>query len=580
MTRRRMPALTTTVGIKKAPTGIAGFDHITRGGLPHGGSSLVTGGPGCGKTIFALHFLMHGARECGEPGVFVAFEEDTKRLIRNASALGWNLPTAPGKTFAFMDAQPATDLIQSGDFDLAGMLGSLTARIQQLNARRIVFDGLDVILDLLPDQAARRREIFRVRDWLLQRHLTALVTAKSSTDDAGVAIEQPLGFMQFMVDCSIILKHGVNCGVSQRNLRIQKYRGSAFDENEAPFIIDKDGFDVAISYHKRAPTLKYTNERVTSGVDRLDSMLGGGYYRGASVLITGFPGTAKTTLSGAFAAAACRRGERTIFISFDSDAGEVVRNLRSVNIRLDTHVKSGLLNMVSARSMIGSAETLMVRIKLLAREHRARCMVIDPVSTFAKAGNEMTAHSVAERLIEWTKSRDITLLCTSLLDETPSHSEGTTPLPISTLTDTWLHVNYVVQAGERNRGISIIKSRGTMHSNQVRELILRDSGVTLADIYTAQGEVLMGTRRWEKENAERAAQNVLEVTGNLQRVKLKSEEAELRARVTSAKAELAAKRVQKLLLDRDLRLQMRQRTRARSRLQELRADRRPDSNNE
>jgi len=248
-----------------------------------------------------------------------------------------------------------------------------------------------------------------------------------------------------------------------------------------------------------------TSERVSSGVNRLDAMLDGGYYRGASVLITGFPGTAKTTLSGAFAEAACRRGERTMFVSFDSECSEVIRNLASVGIRLGRYVRNGTLRMISARSITGSAETYLVRIKALAREHRARCLVIDPVSTWSRSGSDVTASNVAERLIDWSKADGTTLICTRLLDEISTRTEDGTPLQISTLADTWIHLSYLVQAGERNRGLSIIKSRGTAHSNQVRELILSDSGVTLADACTAGGEVLMGTLRWERETARRAA---------------------------------------------------------------------------
>ncbi len=329
--------------------------------------------------------------------------------------------------------------------------------------------------------------------------LTGLITAKAGGDEVNPLGPQPFGFMQFMVDCAVVLNHRVELGVSQRNLRVQKYRGSSFDENESPFVIGRNGFDVAIARMLGRVDAKVTNERVTSGVKRLDTMLGGGYYRGASVLITGVPGTAKTTLSGAFAEAACRRGERTMFVGFDSDGTEVIRNLSSVNIRLDRFVKTGLLRMISARTITGSAETLLVRIKALAKEHNARCLVIDPVSTLSKAGNELTAHGVAERLIDWSKSNGITLVCTSLLDEMNGQTDGGTPLQISTLADTWIHLNYLVQAGERNRGLSIIKSRGMAHSNQVRELILSDDGVTLTDIYTAGGEVLMGTLRWKKK---------------------------------------------------------------------------------
>ncbi|MDB6037009.1 MAG: hypothetical protein JWM99_850, partial [Verrucomicrobiales bacterium] len=339
---------------------------------------------------------------------------------------------------------------------------------------------------------------------------------------------------------------------------------------ESPFVIGKTGFDVAIARRLGNMDANVTLERISSGVERLDTMLGGGYYRGASVLITGFPGTAKTTLSGAFAEAACARGERTMFVSFDSDGSEVIRNLTSVGIRLERYRKSGVLRMISARTITGSAESLLVRIKSLAKEHGARCLVIDPVSTLSKAGNELTAHGVAERLIDWSKADRITLVCTSLLDEMASQANGGTPLQISTLADTWIHLNYLVQAGERNRGMSIIKSRGTAHSNQVRELILSDSGVTLADIYTAGGEVLMGTLRWEKENAELVTKEVADVAGELNRVRLDAEEAVLTVRAKAVQTELVAKQVEKTLLERTTKSRLGVQTRGQIRMQQLR----------
>jgi circadian clock protein KaiC len=299
-------------------------------------------------------------------------------------------------------------------------------------------------------------------------------------------------------------------------------------------------------------------------------MLGGGYYRGASVLITGFPGTAKTTLSGAFAEAACRRGERTLFVSFDADSNEVVRDLTSVGIELGSHVESGLLRMTSARTVTGSAETYLVRLKSLASDHRARCVVIDPVSTWSRSGDNLSAHSVAERLIDWAKSQSITLLCTSLLDEMTNQTEGGTSLQISTLADTWIHLSYLVQAGERNRSLSIIKSRGTAHSNQVRELILSDSGVTLADAYTAGGEVLMGTMRWEKERTERVAAEAAEVAAKLHKVRLDAEEAELEVRLKSLQTELVAKQAEKALLVRSTHSHAGELSRGRTQMNELR----------
>jgi circadian clock protein KaiC len=556
--------------LPKASTGIQGFDEITCGGLPRGRTTLLIGGPGSGKTLFAIRFLAHGAADEGEPGIFVAFEETSKRLVANAKVFGWNLEQLQPRRLFFLDAQPSPDLIQTGEFELSAMLAALEIQIKAMGARRIVFDAIDLVLDLLPDATARRREVYRLHQWLLDQGMTGIITVKADGHDGRSGHQAPIGFMQFMVDCAVILNHHVTVGVSQRNLRVLKYRGSEFNENEAPFVIGKSGFDVAIARTQMEGDPNVSQERVSSGVKRLDTMLGGGYYRGASVLITGFPGTAKTTLSGAFAQAACRRGERTAFFTFDSDGGEVMRNLASVGIRLDRYVKKGLLRMVSARTMTGSAESLMVRIKTIAREHRARCVVIDPVSTLAKVGNELTAASVAERLIDWSKTAGTTLVCTSLLDEIDGQANGSASLQISTISDTWIHLNYLVQAGERNRGLSIIKSRGTSHSNQVRELILSDTGVTLADIYTAGGEVLMGTLRWEKESAERVAQEVARVAGRLKRVNLDAEEAVLQVRTKSLQTELMAKQVEKTLLAQTTRTLKGELSRGHSRMRELR----------
>jgi circadian clock protein KaiC len=424
------------------------------------------------------------------------------------------------------------------------MLAALEVKVREFGARRIVFDAVDMVLTLLNDPFAERREIFRLHEWLLDHGLTAILTSKAGGQESNAVKLPQFGFMQFMVDCAVLLNQEVRHGVSQRSLRVVKYRGSSFAENESPFLIGSAGLEVAGAREFDRTDTPVTNERLSSGVARLDTMLGGGYYRAASILITGFPGTAKSTLSGAFAEAACERGERTLFVSFDSDANEVVRNLTSVNIRLEPHVKKGLLRLVSARGITGSAEVHLLQIKNLARAFGARCLVIDPISALAKVGNEGTAHSVAERLIDWTKAEGITVVCTSLLDEAAPNVEGT-PLQVSTIADTWIHLNYLVHAGERNRGLSIIKSRGTAHSNQVRELVLSETGVTLADAYTAGGEVLMGTLRWEKERAMEAAREETELATERKRAVVEKEEAELISTMAVLEKALKAKRLEK-----------------------------------
>ncbi len=520
---------------------------MTGGGLPQGRTTLFEGGPGCGKTVMALQTLVNGVRNNGEPGIFVAFEESAERIRLNASRFGWDLYALEKKKLFLLDARINPDLVQSGAFDLSGLLASVTAKAKAMKARRVVFDALDVVLALLNDPIAERKEVYRLHEWLMEMGMTGIITSKTGSlyrYDTNAANRPQLGFMQFMVDCTVELNHEVVEGVSQRNLRVVKYRGSSFSENESPFLIGREGLQVAGAREVGTVKTSASRERVSSGVKGLDMMLGGGYYRNASVLISGVPGTAKSTLAGAFTEAACKRGERTLFVSFDSDANEVVRNLTSVNIQVERFVKKGLLRLVWARSITGSAEAHLMRIKNAAREHDARCVVIDPVSALFKSGNKVTASNVAERLLDWSKTSGVTMLCTSLLQDSGTQLEGT-PLEISTLADTWIHLNYLVRAGERNRGLSIVKSRGTAHSNQVRELVLKDSGVTLADAYTAGGEVLMGTLRWEKELAVRAAEQETNALSKQKKATLDWEEAELEARLKTTQIELEAKRLQK-----------------------------------
>lgn len=489
--------------IGKAETGIAGFDELTGGGLPRGRVTLVEGGAGTGKTIMGLQSLMHAARDLDEPGIFVAFEEHSKRIKANASGFGWDLDALSADQLAFIDSQPSVDLVLSGDFDLTGLLAGLDAMVERMGARRIVLDAIDILLSLLPDQRSIRREMFRLHEWLLARELTVIITAKLLPSGHN-GVEMNLDFMQFMVDGAVQLRHDLVQGVSQRTLRMVKYRGSSFDENDIPYVIGSSGLELASGFGAQSGPLPVVTERVSTGVARLDSMMRGGYHRNASILVTGSPGTAKTTLAGAFIEAACARDERCLLVSFDSRVEEIVRNLESVGIDLRSPLEKGMLRMESAGGLGGSSEIQLMRIRHWAESHKARCIAIDPASALAKSGNALLAHSVVHRLVDWCKWNGITLLTTSLLDRV--HEADThTPLHISTIADTWIHLDYRVDAGERNRGLSIIKSRGTAHSNQVRELILSADGITLTDVYAAGGEVLMGTLRMERERAEALA---------------------------------------------------------------------------
>lgn len=527
-------------GIRKIPTGIQGFDELLGGGLPAGRTTLVAGGPGAGKTVLTLQALVHGARDLGEPGIFVAFEESAARLQANAAGFGWNLAELEEQSLFFLDAQPQPEWIQSGRFDLNGLLAGLDEKVREMGARRIAFDAIDVVLALMEDRRAIQQQVHLLNDWLAERELTAFMTYKLGNH---TELAAQLEFLQFMVDCSIKLTHEMIDGVAHRSLRIVKYRGASFEENPAPYVIGGKGIQVAISKGHELESPSVSTERVSCGVEGLDSMLGGGYFRGASILITGAPGTAKTTLGGAFSKAACKHGENTLFVSFDSRVDEIVRNLKSVNIDLEPAIEEGLLRMVTARSVSGSAESHLMKIQQEAIDHEARCLVIDPVSALAKRGNTRFAHSVVERLIDWGKNHNLTLLCTSLLDKHRNDLEGT-PLQVSTIADTWIHLDYQEAAGERNRGLSIIKSRGTGHSNQVREVLLSDEGIRLAEVYTAGGEVLMGALRYEKEREEEAREARRAKELERRRLDLDAETAALEARLEALSRELKAKKAE------------------------------------
>jgi circadian clock protein KaiC len=525
---------------EKLLTGIVGFDEITGGGIPRSRTTLVMGGPGCGKTVFALQALVNGARQKQEASIFVAFEESAGQIIANAATFGWDLPALSKKKLFFLDARLSPEVVKAGEFDLIGMLAVLKAKAEELKATRIVFDGIDVLLNLLDNLAAERREVYRIREWLAETGLTGIITQKAGGDG-----EQRHGFLQFMVDCVVVLRHQVLNGSAFRNLRVMKYRGSAFAGDEFPITVTGDGMQLT----NRGPTeLKYevSDTRVSSGLARLDHMLKGGYHSGSNVLISGAPGTAKSTLSGLFAVAACERGARTLYVSFDEGAAQIVRNLRSVNIHLTPHLTSGLLKMYSTRTRGPNVEDQFFALRAQVRLHNPACLVIDPLSALSTKLSHLASADSAQQFLDFLKSEGITVVNTSLMDGLST--DEATATGISTIADTWIHLSYVVQDGERNRALTIVKSRGTGHSNQVRELSLSDDGVSLTDVFVAQGKVLMGVARWEWEQEEVATQKRAKTATELKKLQLHLSQAEATARLQVVQAEMDARSAEMTLL--------------------------------
>jgi circadian clock protein KaiC len=507
--------------------------------LPRHRTSLLIGGPGVGKTVFALQCLVNAVRRQRAPGIFVAFEESSRQIIANGATFDWKLASLAEKGLFILDAHLSPTLIKAGDFDLAGMLAMLTAKKNQIGAQWIVFDGIDVLLTLLQDPLAEMREIYRIRNWLADNALTAIVTAKLEQrgSEAG-----HYGFLQFMADCVVRFERRQEDRVSTQSIQITKYRGSGYAAAEFPVSFGPAGIEVGATEPAELAH-EASSERITAGFARLDAMLGGGVYRGSSTLITGVPGTSKTTLAGKFAEAACRRGERTLFVSFDEAAEQIARNLSSVGIQLKAHVKSGLLRMYSARTEGISAEEHLLKLKSLMREQQPQCMVIDPLTAIAKADALGAARTVANRLIYAAKDKGITLMVTALAETDDPRAEST-DLQVSTIADTWIHLSYLVRSGERNRALTIVKSRGTSHSNQVRELVLSKSGPTLTDVYSAGGEVLMGTLRWEKEAEDSARKTRQRAEFDHKRRELKFAEASTSAQIKALQVDLQRQRAE------------------------------------
>ncbi len=526
--------------LAKATTGIAGLDLITFGGLPRGRNTLLVGGPGVGKTVLALQTLIEAAQR-GEPGLFVSFEESRERLIANMQGFDWPLTELlDSQRLAILDVRLPPDVVASGAFDLSALLQLIDVECERLGSQRIVLDALDALLELLQDARDKRQELLRLHDWLMQRGLTSILTTKA---DLGGGEGDPVFHMlQYLVDCVIRLDRSLEDSISLRSLRIEKYRGSAFWENEFPITITSSGLTVsAVGLGE----LDYpaSRERVSLGLASLDQMLGGGVFRGSGTLVSGKPGTAKTTIAGLFALAALNRGERAMYVSFDEAASEIVRNLASVNIQLGRYHEQGQLVFLSIQSAGRSSELHLHAIYDAMQKVKPQVLVIDPLSAVLKSSGSRESSSVAARILRSAKADGVTFLCTSLNSPLETDQESTAT-EVSTIADTWIHLDYRPLGGERNRTLTIIKSRGTGHSNQVRELLLSNDGLTLAEVYAAGGEVLLGTARWEREEAEREKyESTRSALERLER-EFSVSESELEAKIGLLQIELERKRAE------------------------------------
>jgi circadian clock protein KaiC len=485
--------------LPKAPTGISGLDEITRGGFPQGRPTLICGSAGAGKTLLAMEFLVRGATEYSEPGVFMAFEETAPELTQNVRSLGFDLDELAKEKKLSIDFVriERSEIDETGDYDLEGLFIRLGAAIDAIGAKRVVLDTIENLFAGLQNQGILRAELRRLFRWLKDKGVTAVITA-----ERGEGALTRHGLEEYVSDCVILLDHRVTDQVSTRRLRIVKYRGTAHGTNEYPFLIDEDGFSV-LPVTSLGLQHQVSDERISSGVPRLDTMLGGqGFYRGTTVLVSGTAGTGKTSLAASFVDAACRRAERCLYFSFEESPRQLIRNMRSIGLNLEQWAKKKLLQFHSSRATFYGLEMHLAIIHKVVQEFQPKVVVLDPVGSLIEAGNRRDAHSMLIRLIDFLKLREITAFLTNLTSGGDSLER--TDIDISSIVDTWLFMRDIELNGERNRALYVLKSRGMAHSNQLREFLLTPQGVDLLDVYVGPEGVLTGSSRLSQESREKA----------------------------------------------------------------------------
>ncbi len=521
--------------LPKSRTSIQGLDEITDGGLPRGRATLVCGGAGCGKTLFAMEFLVHGATQYNERGVFVSFEETEKELTANVASLGFDLDSLVARKKIRLEHINVEqgDIKLAGEYDLVGLFIRIQDAIESIRAKRVVLDTIESLFSGLPDPRMLRAELRRLLRWLKRKGVTTILTAERGE---GSLTRQ--GLEEYVSDCVILLDHRVNDQSSIRRLRIVKYRGSTHGTNEYPFLIDEDGFSV-LPVTSLGLNHSSSRKRISTGIPRLDTMLSGkGYFRGSTVLVSGTAGTGKTSIASHFVENACKGGDRVLFFTFEESPSQLVRNMRSIGIELEPWVKKGLLQFHATRPTNYGLETHLTTSIKLINNFDPKVVILDPVNAFVTGQNQSEVKAMLLRLVDLLKMRRITAFFTSLTSI--GDSLETTDVYLSSLIDTWLLLRDIEIGGERNRGLYVLKSRGMAHSNQIREFRLTNHGVELLDVYVGADGVLTGSARLSQETRDEAEQLLHQQEVVRKQVGLKRKREAVEAQVRLLRAEFEA----------------------------------------
>jgi circadian clock protein KaiC len=500
MMRKPVPKSTSPAArLPKCPTGIQGLDEITGGGLPRGRPTLICGGAGCGKTLLAAEFLVRGATQFGEPGVFMSFEETDAELKANVASLGFDLAGLVRRKKIVLDHVhiERSEITETGEYDLEGLFVRLNHAIDSIGAKRVVLDTLEALFAGLPNEAILRAELRRLFRWLKDKGVTAVITAERGREQL-----TRHGLEEYVSDCVILLDHRVHDQIATRHLRVVKYRGALHGTNEFPFHIGDEGISV-LPITSLGLNHKVSSGRISTGIPRLDAMLTGrGFFRGSSILLTGTAGTGKTSVGAHFAQAAARRGERVLFFSFEESPNQIIRNMRSIGLRLEPLVQRGLLRFHSARPTLYGLEMHLATMFKEIAAFQPALVIVDPITSLLVAGTDSETKGMMTRLIDFLKGGQITSLFTSLTHG--GHALEQSEIAMSSLMDSWLLLQDFEGNGERNRVLYVLKARGMAHSNQVREFLISNRGIDLVDAYIGPSGVLTGAARVAQTAREKA----------------------------------------------------------------------------
>jgi circadian clock protein KaiC len=531
---KKTKTLSASKTLRKVCTGIQGLDEITGGGLPAGRPTLICGGAGCGKTLLAMEFLVRGAAEYGEPGVFMAFEETGEELTENVASLGFDLKALVAEKKLLLDYVyvDRSEFEETGEYDLEGLFIRLGYAIDSIKAKRVVLDTIEGLFAGLPNQGIVRAELRRLFRWLKEKGVTVVMTG-----ERGDGTLTRYGLEEYVSDCVISLDHRVVDQVTTRRIRIVKYRGTTHGTNEYPFLIEKDGISIWPITSVQAEHTA-THDRIPTGIERLDTMLDGkGYYRGSSILLSGTAGTGKTGVAATFADAACRRGERCVYFSFEESSSQIMRNMGTLGLNLEQWVKKGRLQIHNVRPFHHGLETHLARKIQFITEFAPQVVIIDPISGLDTTGTALEIKSALMRLIDWLKQKGITVMLTDLT--IGGNALDRAEAAISPLVDTWLVLRDLESNGERNRGLHILKSRGMASSNQVREFVVTNNGIQLTDVYIGPSGMLTGSARVQQEGRERAERVSVSEEAERQQLALECKRAALEAQIAALRAEFS-----------------------------------------